>query len=64
MAPYPRTKRTPEQVDQELKNVRVQLLDSVNGSTRWKAAWERIDRLLDERLKLSSSGQEPAGTPL
>jgi hypothetical protein len=50
--------RTLKQVDDDLKEARSKLLDSVRDTERWKTAWVYIDRLLDERLMASSRQEE------
>jgi hypothetical protein len=41
--------RTLKVIDADIKRIRTQLMDSVRGTVKWKTAWERLDRLLDER---------------
>lgn len=43
---------TIEQVDKELKKLRSITLDTRRDSERWKLAWEKMDRLLEERFAL------------
>lgn len=41
--------RTLKAIDDDIKQVRGRLMDSVNGTAKWKTAWDYLDRLLDER---------------
>lgn len=43
--------RNLQQVDEDLRQVRTRLLDSVRGTEKWQTAWLYIDKLLDERLE-------------
>jgi hypothetical protein len=45
--------RTTQQIDLELKKLRAAVLDSRRDSDRWKLAWEKIDKILEERFALT-----------
>ena len=45
--------RSVEDVDADLKNLRNIIADSLRDSEPWKVAWERIDELLEERVKFA-----------
>jgi hypothetical protein len=41
--------RTLKAIDDDIRRVRSRLMDSVKGTSRWKTAWDYLDKLLDER---------------
>jgi hypothetical protein len=44
--------RTVEDIDNDLRNLRNIIADSLRDSDPWNVAWERINQLLEERIEI------------
>jgi len=48
--------RTLQQIDADIQKMRARILDLVPESAEWDKAWEQVDRLLEERVKVIKEG--------
>ena len=46
--------RTVEDIDRDLGKLRNIIADILRGGDQWNITWERIDELLEERIKMIS----------